>query len=76
MRTSTPTKMQTSDSMSGSSGTKLRNDAVQDPQEELPKGTNLPRKDWVTLNRTRSEVGRTQKNYRFELFHIKGKMSV
>ena len=39
-----------------------RNDAVQEPQEDLPKGTNLPRKDWVTLNRARSKVGRTQKN--------------
>ena len=39
-----------------------RNDAVQEPQEDLPKGTNLPGKDWVTLSRARSKVGRTQKN--------------
>ena len=38
------------------------NEAVQEPQENLPKGTELPRKDWVTLNRARAKVGRTNKN--------------
>ena len=42
--------------------TNPQNDAVHEPQEDLPKGTNLPGKDWVTLSRARSKVGRTQKN--------------
>ena len=33
--------------------------AVQSPREELPTGTDLPRKDWVTLNRARAKVGKT-----------------
>ena len=36
--------------------------AVQEPTEELAKGTDLPRKEWVTLNRARTKVGRTAKN--------------
>ena len=35
------------------------NEALPDPNEELPRGTNLQRKDWVTLNRGRAKVGRT-----------------
>ena len=38
------------------------NDAVHGPVEELPLGTNLPRKEWVTLNRARSKVGKTGRN--------------
>ena len=38
------------------------NSALQEPSEQLPKGTGLQRKDWVTLNRARSKVGRTGKN--------------
>ena len=38
------------------------NFAVQEPTEELAKGTDLPRKEWVTLNRARTKVGRTAKN--------------
>ena len=37
-------------------------DAVQDPKEELPSGTDLPRKEWVTLNRARAKVGKTGRN--------------
>ena len=37
-------------------------DAIQEPNEQLPRGTNLPRKDWVTLNRGRAKVGKTGKN--------------
>ena len=37
-------------------------DAVQDPVEELPSGTDLARKDWVTLNRARAKVGKTGRN--------------
>ena len=37
-------------------------DAIQDPTEELPSGTDLPRKEWVTLNRARAKVGRTGRN--------------
>ena len=36
--------------------------AVQEPTEELAKGTDLPRREWVALNRARSKVGRTAKN--------------
>lgn len=34
-------------------------EAVQLPKEQLPTGTDLPRKDWVTLNRARAKVGKT-----------------
>ena len=38
------------------------------PAENLPKGTHLTRKDWVTLNRARARVGRTNDNlYRWGL---------
>ena len=38
------------------------NDAIQSPNEQLPSGTALPRKDWATLNRARSRVGKTRSN--------------
>ena len=38
------------------------NNALQEPSEKLPRGTGLNRKDWVTLNRARTKVGRTGKN--------------
>ena len=38
------------------------NNAIQAPREELPSGTDLPRKDWVTLNRARAKVGKTASN--------------
>ena len=38
------------------------NDALPPHQEYLPSGTSLCRKDWVTLNRARSKVGKTNKN--------------
>ena len=38
------------------------NAAVQEPLEKLGKGTDLPRKEWVTLDRARAKVGRTAKN--------------
>ena len=31
-------------------------------QEDLPSGSNLPRKDWVTLNRARAKVAKTGDN--------------
>ena len=37
-------------------------DSVQKPSENLPKSIDLTRKEWVTLNRARSKVGRTAKN--------------
>ena len=37
-------------------------DAIQDPKEELPSGTHLPRKEWVTLNLVRTKVGKTGRN--------------
>ena len=40
----------------------MENEAVQQPSEELPNGSDLPRKEWVTLNRARAKVGRTAKN--------------
>ena len=36
--------------------------SVQEPRESLPHGTNLSRKEWRTLNRARSGVGRTREN--------------
>ena len=38
------------------------NAAVQEPIEELAYGIDLPRREWVTLNRARSKVGRTSRN--------------
>ena len=38
------------------------NNALQEPSEQLPTGTWLHRKDWVTLNQARTKVGRTGKN--------------
>ncbi|KAK3893287.1 hypothetical protein Pcinc_002843 [Petrolisthes cinctipes] len=38
------------------------NDAIQSLCEHLPSGINLSRKDWVTLNRARSKVGKTVNN--------------
>ena len=38
------------------------NEAIQSPRESLPNGTNLNRRDWVTLNRARARVGRTGDN--------------
>ena len=38
------------------------NDAIQGPIEHLPLGTDLPRKEWVTLNRARAKIGKTGKN--------------
>ena len=35
------------------------NNATQAPREQLPTGTGLPRKSWVTLNRARAKVGKT-----------------
>ena len=44
------------------------NGAVQSSNEQLPSGTNLPRKDWVTLNRARTRVGKTgSNNYKWGL---------
>ena len=35
------------------------NEAIQSPAEQLPTGTDLQRKDWVSLNRARAKVGKT-----------------
>ena len=35
------------------------NEATQPPAEQLPTGTDLQRKDWVSLNRARAKVGKT-----------------
>ena len=39
-----------------------KSDSVQKPPDNLPKGTELTRREWTTLNRARSKVGRTAKN--------------
>ena len=38
------------------------NEALPDISEDLPVGKDLPRRDWVTLNRTRAKVGKTGDN--------------
>ena len=38
------------------------NEALPNPDEKLPPGSNLTRKDWVTLNRARAKVGKTKEN--------------
>ena len=38
------------------------NQALPEVSESLPSGTNLTRRDWVTLNRARAKVGRTGDN--------------
>ena len=35
------------------------NEAIHPPAENLPTGTDLSRKEWVTLNRARAKVGKT-----------------
>ena len=35
-----------------------QNEALPNPNEALPSGSNLTRKNWVTLNRSRSKVGK------------------
>ena len=37
----------------------IPNEAIQPPKESLPKGTDLSRKDWVSLNRARAKIGKT-----------------
>ena len=37
-------------------------ESVPPPSETLPNGTSFIRKDWVTLNRARARVGRTNNN--------------
>ena len=39
-----------------------QNEALPDIRENLPSGTALPRKDWVSLNRARVKVGKTNDN--------------
>ena len=38
------------------------NEALPDPEETLPPGSSLIRKDWITLNRARTKVGKTKDN--------------
>ena len=38
------------------------NDSLPEPNEKLPPGTDLPRRDWVALNRARSKVAKTGEN--------------
>ena len=38
------------------------NEALPEPKEMLPAGSELPRKEWVTLNRARSKVAKTRDN--------------
>ena len=40
----------------------LQNNALPEPNESLPAGIDLPRRDWVTLNRARSKVAKTGDN--------------
>ena len=39
----------------------IESDSVQKPSEHLPKGTELTRREWRTLNRARLKVGQTAK---------------
>ena len=39
-----------------------QNEALPDIRENLPSGTDLPRKDWISLNRARVKVGKTKDN--------------
>ena len=44
------------------------NGATQSLNEQLSSGTNLPKKDWVTLKRARTRVGKTgSKSYKWGL---------
>ena len=38
------------------------NEALPAPKEELPSGSGLPRKEWVTLSRARAKVAKTRDN--------------
>ena len=38
------------------------NEALPEPKECLPLGWNLPRREWVTLNRARAKVAKTRDN--------------
>ena len=38
------------------------NESLPEPNERLPPGTDLPRRDWVALNRARSKVAKTGDN--------------
>ena len=37
-------------------------ESIPEPSKNLPNGSSLNRKDWVTLNRARAKIGRTGDN--------------